>query len=727
MPREKKGSMAVPEHGRIATEKEPLALQIKADDIRPLVSVVIPAYNMAEFVVEAVESVLAQTYKPIEIILVDDGSTDGTEKVLEPYRAKLTYLRQENAGVPAARNAAIERARGEFVAFLDADDYWRPDKIARQVEMFTLAPDLDLVFGRARLVARDGRKLPQRLPDHMPPMLTLDAIPGCPDGYRIGGPVLYAVVERSFFVPSAMMLRTELLRRTGAFDTQMHRAEDRDLLMRLAAQACTFGFLDAECYSYRKARSRNQENWNLLTLAAARGMPCRKLLANPAVRDGRVRRMARRKLAGMLRMGGDFHLIRREPAAARKLYLDAISFWPFGSHSAAWAVSWFGSLGRAFVLWWNDEERRSMLREIARWNPQDDRVEAGKEPPAFPMKAGDARPLVSVIIPAYNVAEYVVQAVESVLAQTYKPIEIILVDDGSTDGTEKVLEPYRTRLTYLRQKNAGAPAARNAAIERVRGEFVAFLDADDYWRPDKIARQVDMFTLAPNLDLVFDRARFVDKDGQELPQKLPDQLPPVLTLHAIPGCPEAYRLSGPVLYALVERSFFLLSTVMLKTEVLRRAGGFDPQLIRAQDRDLFLRLAAEGCTFGFLDTESNYYRKARSTIEENWMLLTRAAMRAIPYRKLLANPAVRDSRVRRLARRKLAGMLRMGGNFHLIRREPAAARRLYLEAISAWPLSSHAAAWVLSWFGPLGRAFILWHTDEGRRRILKEIEQWKPR
>lgn len=101
-----------------------------------LVSVVIPNYNYARFLPEAIDSVLAQTYGQIEIIVVDDGSSDGSREVLESYGDRITAILQQNAGVSAARNSGVSRSRGEFLAFLDADDAWLPAKIERQVAAF---------------------------------------------------------------------------------------------------------------------------------------------------------------------------------------------------------------------------------------------------------------------------------------------------------------------------------------------------------------------------------------------------------------------------------------------------------------------------------------------------------------------------------------------------------------------------------------------------------------
>jgi len=100
----------------------------------PDISVIIPTYNRDEFVTKAVDSVLSQSYTSYELIVVDDGSTDNTREVLKPYMDRISYIYQENAGVSAARNAGIMAASGRWIAFLDSDDTWMPDKLARQIQ-----------------------------------------------------------------------------------------------------------------------------------------------------------------------------------------------------------------------------------------------------------------------------------------------------------------------------------------------------------------------------------------------------------------------------------------------------------------------------------------------------------------------------------------------------------------------------------------------------------------
>ena len=125
-------------------ETSPLRPDNSALGCKRQVSVIIPAYNTAAYITETLDSVFAQTFKDFEVIVVNDGSpdTEDLERVLQPYRARIVYVKQENRGVSGARNAGILRARGEFLAFLDSDDVWLPDYLAEQMKFLEAHPHL---------------------------------------------------------------------------------------------------------------------------------------------------------------------------------------------------------------------------------------------------------------------------------------------------------------------------------------------------------------------------------------------------------------------------------------------------------------------------------------------------------------------------------------------------------------------------------------------------------
>jgi glycosyltransferase involved in cell wall biosynthesis len=192
----------------------------------PEISVVIPTYNRARYVTRAVDSVLAQSLAACEIIVVDDGSIDETERLLEPYRDRIQYIRQPNAGVSAARNAGIAVARGEWIAFLDSDDEWLPEKLAVQADCILVHPEIVAHVTNAKMVFADGNTL------------DLFTVRGRPD-YGVSQPVierpLSDVLTMQFFTPS-LLARRPLLTDLGGFDVTMSIYEDGDLMRRLAVE-----------------------------------------------------------------------------------------------------------------------------------------------------------------------------------------------------------------------------------------------------------------------------------------------------------------------------------------------------------------------------------------------------------------------------------------------------------------------------------------------------------
>ena len=196
---------------------------------RPLVSAVIPTFNRAWALGRAVDSVLAQAYEPLELIVVDDGSTDGTPELLAPLAAqgRLVLIRQPNRGVSAARNAGLGAARGSLLAFLDSDDEWLPGKIEAQADFLGRYPDQVLVQTQERWF-RGGRRVnPGRR--HRKP----------------AGDIFIPSLGLCLISPSAVMLRRSLLDEVGLFDENLPAAEDYDLWLRVLARHPA-GLIDRE-------------------------------------------------------------------------------------------------------------------------------------------------------------------------------------------------------------------------------------------------------------------------------------------------------------------------------------------------------------------------------------------------------------------------------------------------------------------------------------------------
>lgn len=196
------------------------------------VSVIIPTYNRAKLVTGAIDSVLAQTYADYEIIVVDDGSSDNTQDMLKPYRDKIHYIYQENAGVSAARNAGIRLARGEWIACLDSDDVWLPDKLKRQMEIVEQSPvELGCVICNVQLD---------------PPSFSDDCsfkrapfFPDTDQGICLN--MSSILLTRFIMFNQCALIRKQCLDQIGGYDEQLKYLEDYDLALKLSF-ICTWGY-----------------------------------------------------------------------------------------------------------------------------------------------------------------------------------------------------------------------------------------------------------------------------------------------------------------------------------------------------------------------------------------------------------------------------------------------------------------------------------------------------
>ncbi len=200
----------------------------------------------------------------------------------------------------------------------------------------------------------------------------------------------------------------------------------------------------------------------------------------------------------------------------------------------------------------------------------------------------------SIIMPAYNSAPYIAQSIDSVFQQTFDDWELIVIDDGSTDNTVDIVNGYGDRVRFLRQKNQGAAAARNYGAQEAHGTWLAFLDSDDIWMPDKLEKQMELT----------DRYNWSCTDS-------------VFFGHNHDGTTRSSDVSphtsDDVLSTLVVNNFIGTSTVLMKKSVFFECGGFDQSLKALQDWDLWLKVASKHSLGYVADAAVRYRVHAKST------------------------------------------------------------------------------------------------------------------
>jgi len=265
----------------------------------------------------------------------------------------------------------------------------------------------------------------------------------------------------------------------------------------------------------------------------------------------------------------------------------------------------------------------------------------------------EGTPLVSVIIPAFNVAQYISETLASVFAQIFTDFEVIVINDGSPDSEEleRVLQPYLNRIIYIRQQNRGPSSARNAGIRRARGCFIALLDSDDVWLPDYLAQQVGALEAEPSLDLIYADA-LLHGEGTRGGKSFMDLFPS----------------RGPVtLEALLEQSCVVItSCVVVRRQALIDAGLFDESYYRSEDFDLWVRLAHRGARLAY---QRKVLAKHRMRPESLAADRTRMEQSAIEVYENLTRKFELTALQRRLIETQIAkyqaGLALTGGKFAL--------------------------------------------------------------
>jgi len=273
--------------------------------MKPLVSVIIPTHNRCRYLSEAVDSVLAQTYPHLEIFIVDDGSTDDTPQVLEKYGNKIKYLRQECRGVCVARNNAIRQAAGKYVAFLDDDDVWLPQKLEKEVAFLESHEDHGFVFSSFRYFSDEKADMGERRRNEYEEMT-----------YE------YLYNQNLIFSTSLVTMRKECLDRFGLFDEGLVQSADYDLWLRIAKN-CKFGVIDEPLSKYRLHETNMSKN-------LARRIKAHKQIFNkPEIREGKNWLQRRIRFARLHYFIAHFSFKYNRYLEAARHYAVAVFYFPF--------------------------------------------------------------------------------------------------------------------------------------------------------------------------------------------------------------------------------------------------------------------------------------------------------------------------------------------------------------------------------------------------------------
>lgn len=451
----------------------------------PLVSVIVPTYNVDRYIKKCLESLQAQTLKELEFICVDDGSTDVSGRILDEYAdrdKRFKVVHQENQGAAAARNVGLDMARGEWVAFMDPDDFFPTDDTLQVMYENAIRHNVMICGGSMTIINRRGRVVKRKhIGDYEGYNFAQDGMVSFKD-YQFDYGYTRFLYNRSFI--EEHRLRFPLVR----------QFEDPPFFVRAMSLAGSFYALHRSTYTYLGGNGWEKTNWTANDYQKARDM-----------------------LAGMAQVCEI-----AESHNLEKLCLRRLRYFFYGA-------------GEVF-------QRKEVLAGI-----KDDYAKVLKQ----------HTPLVTIVVPVHNDEKYVGECLDSILSQSYRNIEVICVNDGSTDNSPSILKQYAEKsdaffnIKVVDQENGGLSAARNTGMKHASGKYIYFLDSDDMLNQNDAILEMVLLAEENRLDqLIFACRIFADEQGSNLAKraKAEDEY------HSVYLPIKGRVLSGTELFALLERN-----------------------------------------------------------------------------------------------------------------------------------------------------------------------------
>ena len=406
-----------------------------SDIFQPLVSIVIPVFNGSNYMREAIDSAIAQTYQNIEIIVVNDGSNDNgkTREIALSYGDKIRYFEKENGGVSTALNLGIKEMKGEYFSWLSHDDVYYPNKVERQVrELEGLDDKLTLIYSDYDIVDKNL-------------ILKYVVALGLHHELRKLNFGLYATLN-ACLNGCTMMINKNVFLKLGFFDDNLKNTQDYDLWFKIFKNNLPIRYIQESL-----VKTRSHEDQGSVKCLDVKN-ECDKLWINM------VSSLSSQEISQI--NGNEYNFL-------EKIYNNIKT-----NNNQNNACEYI--LNKMNVI------RKNNLELLQ-------------------------NPLISIIISCYNQSGSIENAIDSALNNGYDNIEIIVINDGSTDNSTDVLKKYsiNPKIKIFSQENSGVSEVRNFGISISNGDFIQILDGDDLLLNGKLQNQINQFQEMPNIDISY--------------------------------------------------------------------------------------------------------------------------------------------------------------------------------------------------------------------------------
>jgi len=397
-----------------------------------LISIIVPIYNTEKYLGQCLDSIINQSYTNFEVLLVNDGSTDSSGIICQEYvenDSRFRYFEKDNGGVASARNLGLERSSGAYITFIDSDD-WVEQNYLEVLYTALKENDIDVAISTYKRFAQDGVFYLRSYSKENDEFLNI--------GKRNRNSFLEILpklgeLDHSFYSISSKLIKRKIIGNL-LFDEQVSYAEDLNFFFHLYLGVESVVFVRDYTYVYRTHDASTSQNVN--ELQALQELEIFKKMFQQIDRMGLP----------------TFHYFKR---------MENVVTYRISGFPTSKAI----------------REYKSFVSEI-------------RERVTYP------QPLISLIVPIYNVENYLWSCLDSIVKQTYSNIEVLLVNDGSPDGSGVICQKFvakDSRFHYIEKANGGLSDARNVGIARAQGEFLSFVDSDDWIEPTYVE---DMYRAA---------------------------------------------------------------------------------------------------------------------------------------------------------------------------------------------------------------------------------------
>ncbi|HAN75741.1 MAG TPA: hypothetical protein DDZ60_14010 [Planktothrix sp. UBA10369] len=565
------------------------------------ITVIIPTYNQESYILEAIDSVLNQTYQDFEIVITNDGSSDQTWQIIQEKKDPRIRLFSfdQNQGVSIAANHCIRQATGELIAILDSDNIFLPDKLEKQVNFLDKNPEFDAVFTQAKIIDKNGNF-------HRGKESSFQQLFAQDNKNRFQWLNSFFYTDNSL-CNTSVLIKKKCYDQVGLYDPRLRQIHDLDFWIRLCLKSEIYVLPEPlVLFRFHDRNISGVTTENIVRHTWEMSQVLEHYLS-PEISKNFYNIFPQQQLIKTSITPDDLQFL----IAKLALNIHRPSHQYFGISTLYQLLNNSESaeyIEKKYSFKYTDlihlTGNYDIFQIISNKKLKQDLDQTKKQLEALQQKLDlsietESQPLVSILIPTYNGEDFVSKAIQSGLDQTYSNLEIIISDDGSTDGTVKIAESFQKQSSIpyriITHSNYGLVKNLNFSIQQAQGKYIKFIFQDDWLEPNCIKDMVNLAEKDPEIGLVFSPRQVLIDPNSESDLFCQSAYNGAINLHQKWSDLKSIQLGQDFLLdpnCLIGglNKIGEPTTVLISKRVFEALGGFDSSFQQLLDVDMWFRI-----------------------------------------------------------------------------------------------------------------------------------------